>query len=925
MSRIKELKNKDNNIIKSGSIAVDSKYILDKEIIINKPENKNLTKSENKRYVKKNEKPSPNTNQVQNDANLQKNNQPLLNNRYNNPNITTPLYSMSKENLSRNYTNNNNFANGTTESNIKSILNPFDSINSNLLQSKQFLGSINDQINNIISSDPKKLSQRSNDSYLKISQRSRKNFNSFNNESSKDTPFEITINSNDVNSNDIHEGNNYISMSGNNYFNSNNFITNNKKGKIQEIKEDDEEDYCDTKSEFLSSIKLLDLESYVQKFKYNNNVKRSAFEFSYRLSNIINNSPFNNIRIPLNSKKEADINNLLAISNIVNIKMLNSEQITEKFNQDFYGQILSAKSFANLNVNLHDEKNFDSSSISISQLHSFNSNYINNNKLLINKKVRDVTSNDGNSFIKAFIFNYFENIILSSKSDSLTCIIYIISTKLTIFKDENGNNLNLNIQEILNILKIIFSHIENKNISEAYIVLINAFKENSEFEKGLVYLVKYSLAQFITYNYILFNIDYLKEIIPDSDKYFCNDTSFNYKLYINENILPYREELQYNILIYYLLPLIFHINLIIYTNNNSKNLNKIIFKDESNQNNTNNNRNNSIITLELIVYFGNTSILYNDDFYNKYKNSIIYISDYQYPLDKIQLISNNDNKNLLCDICNTALNKSIQVGEKIKPICSKCFKDYILKVINKKYSLLKDDYYFHEEYYCSKIKLTNASENNLYLSLNDIKILLPNHNNISEEIHSKILSEISCDKCNVKFINKKYCICLNPCGHLICNDCFTSYIKNITHNKIILNKYELKTEVIEFKCLYCSSIIQSLNKFIYNYFEDINEHIENAEERFITQAKTMCCVCQKVSNKYSFTVPINDNINGNQKYLKHSLCVKCKIYYDSQLKNNIKRSYQTKLPCWFCDEAHIYNILDLEVKQIKNESCCIIN
>ena len=925
MNSQNEDKNKDNNVTKSqmnlNSIPMNKKLIS--ENITFKPENKNVSKSENTRYDKKiNGGTSSYNNQIPNGIISHKNTQPFSNNRYKNDHIPQPLKNKPKENLSRNYNNEYNISNDVSDSNIKSIFNPFDSVNSNILPQKQLQGSYNNQINNIIFSK-QKLSQRSNDTNMKNSHCSGNNYSSFTNGISQETKFEI-INNDDINCNINYDGISYNSMSSN-FFNNNNCAANNNKETIHEIKESDEEDYCDTKTEFLSCIKLKDLESYVQKFKNKNknNIKKSIYEFNFRLSNIINNSPFNNINIPINIKKEAEINNLLTISNIVNIKMLNNKQITEKFNKDFYGQILSAKNFANLNVKLHDETCSDSSSISISQLHNYNNNYINNNKLLINKKVRDVTSNDGNSFIKAFIFNYFENIILKLKNDSLIFIIYTISTKLPLFKDENNNSLNLNIQEILNILKIIFSHIENKNTSEAYIVLINAFRDNSQFEKGLIYFVKYSLTQFITDNYMLFNIDFLKDIIPDSDKYFCNNSSFNYQLYINENILPYCEEIQYNILIYYLLPLIFQIDLTIYTNNNSKNLNKIIFKDESNQQNTNIDEDTNI-TLELIVYFGNTSILYNDDFYNKYKDSIKYISDYKYPLDKIQKISNNDGNKLLCDICNTIPEELIQVGPKIKPICSNCLKNYISKVIDKKYSLLKDDYYFHEEYYCSKIKLTNALENNLCLSLNDIKIILPNHNNISEEIHSKILKNISCDKCNVKFIDKKYCICFDPCGHLICNDCFISYINNITHNRIILNKYELNTELIEYKCLYCSNQIQNLNKFIYNYFEDIDIYIKKADERLITQTKTLCCVCHNVTRKYLFNVSMNSNNDNNETNIQHCLCTKCKNNLDSQYKNNKKRSHQTKLLCVFCGDYHIYNPKNLEIKEDKNESCCII-
>ena len=56
----------------------------------------------------------------------------------------------------------------------------------------------------------------------------------------------------------------------------------------------------------------------------------------------------------------------------------------------------------------------------------------------------------------------------------------------------------------------------------------------------------------------------------------------------------------------------------------------------------------------------------------------------------------------------------------------------------------------------SKIKLTNALNNNLYLSLNDIKILLPNHNDVSEEIYNIIINNKKCNICNQLFKDSKY-------------------------------------------------------------------------------------------------------------------------------------------------------------------------
>ena len=807
------------------------------------------------------------------------NNSNIVNNRY-----SQVSNSISISNSFRNKENNNHISNKN-----KYYNNSYYSLSSNIT---------NKDINN-----------NTNNTHLNSSNKQEKSVI----DNSNDLNFEIINNEDAIN---YKNNNNYFSSSSSNFsINYNNNGENNKKNEnFNAIKEIDEEEYNETNQDFSRAIHLEDLESYVSKYKSLLNIKRynsfNNYEINKRISDIINNSPFDNISICINKNGEVDMNKLLTVSNIVNIKSLNNKQITQQFNNDFYEQILSAKKFSNINIDLHNDINFDSSLISVTQLYTYNGK----NKKLFGKKTRDISSNNGNSFLKAFIFNYFENLLSNLYLDNIIFIIYIISTKLSSL---NMNDININ--EVLTILKIIFSHLENKNISEAYIVFINAFKENSFFEKGLIYFVKYCLKQFITDNYILFNTDYLVEIIQEKYANNLND-KFDFQNYIQEKIMPPQNEIQYEILIYYLLPLIFPINLVIYTNNKIK-TNKLIFKNNSNS--------NTIFNIELNVKFGNTSIIYTDLYYNKYKNIIPYTNEFNYPADILQRIPNNSvntSKNILCKECNSYPENYIQVGPKIKPICEKCFTNAINKVILKRYNFLKEDLFFHEEYYCSKINLTNALENNLYLSLNDFKLLLPNHNELSEEIHNIIINNKKCDICNKTFKSSKYSLCLYPCGHLICDTCFKKCINDLTHNRVILNKFDIKTEKFEYICPNPScenNRIRSLDYFIYKYFDNVDNYIQKSEERFISQAGNFCCKCKKPSNKYNFV--IESKIIKN-KDLKHTICNECKKNLDIQKSNNSKRSHQTKFTCIFCEEVHIYNLINLEKNKNKekNESCCNI-
>ena len=755
------------------------------------------------------------------------------------------------------------------ENNSIQIINPFDSITSNKIKLQSFSKNIN--INN-------RYSQNSISNSLYNS----KTFNNYNNFS-----YSKSINK-ENNSNDI----NFEIINNE----SNNINNENKKEQFKSIKESDEEEYNEENKNNLGEIYLEDLESYVDKYYNNINNKNynTEYEINERISDIINNSPFENMNIVFKNKSnEVDIEKLININNIVYIKNLDNEQIIEKFNEDFYSQISPIKQFSNLNEILHTNI-IEVNNISISHLY----NYKGKNKDLIGKKIRDISSNDGNSFIKAFIFNYLENIITNSYLNRIIFIIYIISTKISLVQ-----NTNLNIQVALSVLKIIYTHLKQNNIKESYIVLINAFKENSEFEKVLIFFVKYCIKQFIIDNHFLFNIEYLNELIIDKYVNTLNN-QFDYELFIEEKISKENNELKYQIIIYYILPLIFDINLIIYTNNNFKSK---IFRFKSNLKND-----KKIINIELNIKFGNTSIIYNDSFYNKNKEIIPYINDISY-IEKIKETNT-------CKKCGDENNNIfIKLNKKIKPLCEKCLINNIKKVINKRYIYLKQDLFLHEEFYCGKIKLTNALENNIFLSLNDIKIILPENKDINEEIYSYIINNEKCNKCLQVFKSKKYSICLKYCGHILCDECFIKYINEITHKRIILNKFELITEGLEYNCpcINCDNIIKKNNMgfLIYKYFDNLEFYIKQANERFVIQLKRFCCKCNKVSSEYFFDI--------DEK--KHVLCSECKKFLENQRRLNDKRSVQTKFKCIFCDEKHNFNlIIFLRNNKEKNESCCII-
>ena len=137
---------------------------------------------------------------------------------------------------------------------------------------------------------------------------------------------------------------------------------------------------------------------------------------------------------------------------------------------------------------------------------------------------------------------------------------------------------------------------------------------------------------------------------------------------------------------------------------------------------------------------------------------------------------------------------------------------------------------------------------------------------------------------------------------MICDKCFIKFIKDITHNRIILNKFEIKTENYECICpnITCkNNRIKNLDGFIYRYFNKIEEYIQKAEERLQTQAKNFCCICKKINNRYTFDIQVNNK--SRKKTLKHTICPECKKNMDNQKKDKLKRNHQAKFMCILCE------------------------
>jgi hypothetical protein len=368
------------------------------------------------------------------------------------------------------------------------------------------------------------------------------------------------------------------------------------------------------------------------------------------------------------------------------------------------------------------------------------------------------------------------------------------------------------------------------------------------------------------------------------------------------------------------LPCIFDIDLVIYTDNDTK-TNKITFKHS----NTDYDKGNDI-TIELFIKFGRVSIIYTDNYYKENIDYLPLISMSKLPIDKIK-VKENDTK-INCYMCRTMPYEFILIDKSFQLICKKCLTDVIKNIIDKRYLLFSDtdNHYFHEEYYCNKINYNvNKDKVNSYelnISINDIRNILPNSSDISDEMHKKILKSYKCGRCKDYFNKSKYAFSMDNCGHLICINCLKDYIIKTTDDKVILNYYEYKLNQIKFFCPICDKEINLSKNMISNIFND-DTYINKAEERLIDAAKSICCFChtndkRKLKKRFVIVNDFSSSNSSAENYLLiHSMCDDCvKNIKQNDLINSGKNFF-----CDFCGESHLYKKIKFDIQR-KRKACC---
>ena len=539
---------------------------------------------ENKRYDKNEEE------KVKNEfSKIESNDFKKSNNK---ENITSKnfnsIYSSQKNNVT-----NYNMINNDDYNNLPKIKNPFDSINQSNLQSiSQSLFSENKNCQSFKELPKKKGTFDNNllkSSFMRRSaaqsQKIKKKDNLTSDTSSK---FERNSTSNlefsqsqnvDINSRDFSIKFDIIE---NEEANNKNYKRNN----LQNIIESDEENEGD---ETLRKLNLEDIVIFVKKFNDGNNLNpiTNKYEIGKKISEIINNNPFQNISFKI-LNDSINFRNFFAVSN---------KQIIEKIDSDFYENLDSLNKFEQIIKKYHHKEFKHYYSLCVSEIYLL--------ELQELKGYRTVLCDDGNGFLRAFIFNLFEVFIINKNVEELRKITYEISTKIsTEFK---YNNIVVEKKEIIIIMKIIICHLENSKIEDALLVFTNAFLYHSSFEFGLIKFIRISLGTYISNNKDIFTLSNLRELIPFK---YIEQKTFNHNLYIEERVMIMDYEI--DTFIFFILPHLFNINLRLFLDNDNITL-------ECNTPNKNNG------TINIIHDFSYYKIGYDSNFM-RYNKIVPYIS-----------------------------------------------------------------------------------------------------------------------------------------------------------------------------------------------------------------------------------------------------------------------------------------------------------
>ena len=556
---------------------------------------------------------------------------------------------------------------------------------------------------------------------------------------------------------------------------------------------------------------------------------------------------------------------------------------------------------------------------------------------------------DGNCFYRAIIFSFLENIIITNN-------ILLFREFLILFKEKiNVNNKNISSKPYIKnyvqkidktlIIQILFHLCEcmDNKAGNVYEILVKSFNFCPPFDLGMIYFTRYLIYEFILENADkVYNPDFALKIgnlLPD--EFITPKGDFLYEQFFEQQLLKMNTDAEK--IIIYLTPFVLKIdlNIIMYNFESGETVTPKLFKCGL----------ENKISIDVLFRVTHYDILYNEKYYDTYKN---YFERYAYKSIILKVINlkelnqlrnintdsatkktynNNINKNINDNIINiNDYNINQNYDNMGLNVCVSCSKNY-----NKQ----------NPFYLCTKC-ITNELENHILLIYLDylVKITnlnLKNHLNILltfenfmnqasctiQNIRMNLMEVISLSGKNfhdyIKSIKKKICVqCQQnvkypegyslPCGCHLCSDlCFQKYFQFL-----LIQDFEfLKTSNKKFSVFeycFCGYKFQ-FNDYCYFYkIFSKKEFQKTLKLVIINNWNQKCLTClREFSNQMKFyQLELKDkqlsDIYDIKKF-KHIICQYCN-------KKDIK-----EIECQIC--LSIHKVVNVK-KYSEDDDDCII-
>ena len=534
--------------------------------------------------------------------------------------------------------------------------------------------------------------------------------------------------------------------------------------------------------------------------------------------------------------------------------------------------------------------------------------------------------NDGDSFYRSFMFALIEHQILSQNLLDFKKLIYGVATKTRslIFKRKNTE---INMNEVLYILYLIYMDISKGNIINAYGIFITAVNQSRSFDYGLIKYMKVALSEYITTNAdLIFKNEHFEEIEKIAAPAYLNNHSFNYKEYIENRILTMHYDADKFIV--QLSPAVFNVNLDLYavegTAQQAQHITylKNYFHCLSDQ--------NTRFSIALFYHFSRYDKLYSKEFLRLYEDKITYIKRDYHQEKRFTIV----NANITCENCKVQSDEISFVHIPNYTFCKNCVIEALDKVITKRIAYITNENYNNTGYYCRPVSLGKTFE----FTLSDEDFISLINRNIPQ--HLLYTMDCLCFSCMKPLENN---FVKMECGCKFCQNCLIQNILLATNDKIILNEFEKKTlKLRKIKCP-CGKPFNLQEAITLQYKEDIPKYTKEAFQRLKATSEITCGVCLKVHEKINQSKAANMNtdtrrddpvilfdVNDDTCNFVHLMCKGCLETFREDFGKLIKKGEckeeDVMIPydCKVCCKRHTVENRKIKNKKNSDNACCLV-